>query len=815
MCTKIVALGFVLHEKAYLRDAWNWLDFLIVIISVVSLAATDIGLGYLKVLRTFRGLRPLRVITHNRALRIVVRALFKSLKGIANVAMICTFNYVVFGILGIQLFSGSFYRCTDETITTRLNCTGTYIGLDNATEVRRWKNAPRNYDNLLEALLTLFEVSCLEWWPPVMWDSVDHVDYDHAPERDRNIVYALFYIAFITIASFILLNMFVGVVISNFNNVKNHMDGVSLLTDEQRMWVDTQRLMLTFSPQPLLHAGAWKLSRLSHKIVTHFVFDIVVGVCIIGNTIILAVDHYGQPAAMETALGWANDVFSAFFIVECIMKLVAFELRYFLDDWNKFDFFLVVMSIVNFSLRAVQDAININILQVFRVLRILRVVRLVKQARKVRILLLSLFYSLPSLANIGGLMGLLFFLYAVIGVQVFYNVDSGEILDKRYSNFYHFWNAFGMLFRILTVTDWNMAMHDCMVQPPYCSDADPAASNCGSPAAPLYFISFLVLTAYILNQLLVAIILDNFNATARLERSSLQLSDVQRFVDVWAQFDPKATMRIPTNQFKDLVARLRPPLGISRVKSRLELLRLAQQFLIREHNGEIHFIETLIPLARNTLEVELNMREMREHEEEWRRSLPDLHEMPVFRIHGSVPATVDMYLSVILIQAAFRGQQARRYAQQLREERAKEASAYIAKEQKRGAKSHLAQDPKKVSLRAHNAGASIDNIVGDPKRRTNDEVVNLSSLASTGHKLATSTDGKFLTPTLSGGSWGAPAGSDEGNGSASSSRRGTITSVEPITESSPFAVAEENGHHPAMVLAEHLMACPSPTPSAL
>ena len=375
MCAKIVALGFALHERAYLRDPWNWLDFLIVIVSVVSLAAQDVGLGYLKVLRTFRGLRPLRVITHNRALKIVVRALFKSLKGIANVAMICGFNYVVFGILGVQLFSGSFYRCTDESVTTRVNCTGTYIDASNATAVRYWKNAERNYDNLLQAMLTLFEVSCLEWWPPVMWDSVDHVDYDNAPEANRNILYALFYVVFITIASFILLNMFVGVVISNFNSVKNHMDGVSLLTDEQRMWVDTQRLMLTFSPQPLLHAGAWKLSRLCHRVVTHFLFDVFIGIFIVGNTVVLAIDHYGQPDAMETALGWANDAFSILFIVECVLKLLAFELRYFSDDWNKFDFFLVIMSLVNFSLRAVQDSVNINILQVFRVLRILRVVR--------------------------------------------------------------------------------------------------------------------------------------------------------------------------------------------------------------------------------------------------------------------------------------------------------------------------------------------------------------------------------------------------------------------------------------------------------
>ena len=72
---KIIAFGFVGDELSYLRNSWNALDFIILIGSIVDISVAAIDLSYLKILRLFRTLRPLRFVSHNRSMKIIVSAL--------------------------------------------------------------------------------------------------------------------------------------------------------------------------------------------------------------------------------------------------------------------------------------------------------------------------------------------------------------------------------------------------------------------------------------------------------------------------------------------------------------------------------------------------------------------------------------------------------------------------------------------------------------------------------------------------------------------------------------------------------------------
>jgi len=98
------------------------------------------------------------------------------------------------------------------------------------------------------------------------------------------------------------------------------------------------------------------------------------------------------------------------------------------------------------------------------------------------------------------------------------------------------------LFRIATGESYNGIMHDCMVQPPYCI----AGENCGDIIiSPIFFIAFFILSAFILLNLLVAIILDQFQATMRQEESAdkfvLTPELLENFQEQWSIFDPDAT----------------------------------------------------------------------------------------------------------------------------------------------------------------------------------------------------------------------------------------------------------------------------------
>jgi len=104
MTLKIFAYGFLFNKKAYLRDLWNILDFVIVVTSLLPLV---VNLGFsVSALRAVRVLRPLRTITKVKALKMIVKTLFNSFSLVMDSLSILLFVMGVFAIAGMQLFSG-------------------------------------------------------------------------------------------------------------------------------------------------------------------------------------------------------------------------------------------------------------------------------------------------------------------------------------------------------------------------------------------------------------------------------------------------------------------------------------------------------------------------------------------------------------------------------------------------------------------------------------------------------------------------------------------------------------------------------------
>eukprot|EP01063_Lacrimia_lanifica_P031393 TRINITY_DN5161_c0_g1_i1.p1 TRINITY_DN5161_c0_g1~~TRINITY_DN5161_c0_g1_i1.p1 ORF type:complete len:2672 (+),score=931.23 TRINITY_DN5161_c0_g1_i1:185-8200(+) len=662
MCLKLVSFGLWIKPKRplnadppYLRDSWNILDGAIVLVAVLSTVLKKYS--FLKVLRTFRALRPLRVISRNRGLRMVVITLLRTIASIGNVVMITLIVFLVFGILGVQLFAGKLYYCNDPMILVRQACVGFYPLPDGGLTPRKWQtDSFANFDDLGRSMLTLFEVSTLELWTTIMYRAIDGRSYNYAPKRDANIVLALFFVLFVIVGSFFILNLFVGFVLFNFNKVKAEEDGTGFnsLTEEQKLWLETQTMMLNFKPviRPQEPKERWRLH--IYLLVTSFHFEMAIAVSIALNTILMMMDDGGEGGEYHLMLDIGNYIFSGVFLFEALLKIAAFKLTYFKDTWNRFDFFLVLLSIVQ-AIMLVVDRGGIGVkgyvLRVLRVFRVMRVLRLVKSARDVRILLETVAYSLPHIANIGAFLCLLFFIYAVLGVNMFAKVKRGEFLNAH-ANYESFPRALLLLIRMVTGENWNGVMHETMAQPPNC---EPELENCGTALAPLYYLTFLILATFILTNLFVAIVLDTFRTTILIEKSNLRMQDLHKFIETWARFDPEATCRMRTSDLPFLLEVLGPPLGIGNHKSRLDILIRTKSYCIPEHGAVIHFIETLIPLARQVLmgNVELSYVDTRDQEESWRHAFPDINELPTLRFRQR-RCTVDQYFSSTYIAAAYR-----------------------------------------------------------------------------------------------------------------------------------------------------------------
>jgi len=112
---KCLSLGFFLDHGSYLRDNWNRLDFFIVVTSLTDMMLTKyIDADVFKILRLLRTLRPLRVISHNASMKMIVAALFESVGSIFNVMIVVMMVWLMFAILAINLLAGKSFYCSIE-----------------------------------------------------------------------------------------------------------------------------------------------------------------------------------------------------------------------------------------------------------------------------------------------------------------------------------------------------------------------------------------------------------------------------------------------------------------------------------------------------------------------------------------------------------------------------------------------------------------------------------------------------------------------------------------------------------------------------
>lgn len=113
---KILVQGFVLHRYSYLRSKWNVLDFTVTLFGILTLAAKggDADVSFFRAARSLRALRPLRVAMRFEGLKLVIDALVQAVPGIGNVILVTFLFYVMFGILGLNLFLGSLWYCEDQ-----------------------------------------------------------------------------------------------------------------------------------------------------------------------------------------------------------------------------------------------------------------------------------------------------------------------------------------------------------------------------------------------------------------------------------------------------------------------------------------------------------------------------------------------------------------------------------------------------------------------------------------------------------------------------------------------------------------------------
>ncbi|EDK99601.1 calcium channel, voltage-dependent, L type, alpha 1C subunit, isoform CRA_a, partial [Mus musculus] len=667
----MTAYGAFLHKGSFCRNYFNILDLLVVSVSLISFGIQSSAINVVKILRVLRVLRPLRAINRAKGLKHVVQCVFVAIRTIGNIVIVTTLLQFMFACIGVQLFKGKLYTCSDSSKQTEAECKGNYITYKDGEvdhpiiQPRSWENSKFDFDNVLAAMMALFTVSTFEGWPELLYRSIDSHTEDKGPIYNYRVEISIFFIIYIIIIAFFMMNIFVGFVIVTFQEQGEQEYKNCELDKNQRQCVEyalKARPLRRYIPKNQHQYKVW-------YVVNSTYFEYLMFVLILLNTICLAMQHYGQSCLFKIAMNILNMLFTGLFTVEMILKLIAFKPKgYFSDPWNVFDFLIVIGSIIDVILSETNSAEENSRISItfFRLFRVMRLVKLLSRGEGIRTLLWTFIKSFQALPYVALLIVMLFFIYAVIGMQVFGKIalnDTTEI--NRNNNFQTFPQAVLLLFRCATGEAWQDIMLACMPGKKCAPESEPSNSTegetpCGSSFAVFYFISFYMLCAFLIINLFVAVIMDNFDYLTR-DWSILGPHHLDEFKRIWAEYDPEAKGRIKHLDVVTLLRRIQPPLGFGKLcPHRVACKRLVSMNMPLNSDGTVMFNATLFALVRTALRIktEGNLEQANEElraiiKKIWKRTSMKLLDQ-VVPPAGDDEVTVGKFYATFLIQEYFR-----------------------------------------------------------------------------------------------------------------------------------------------------------------
>uniref|UniRef100_A0A8C4YCT9 Voltage-dependent L-type calcium channel subunit alpha n=1 Tax=Gopherus evgoodei TaxID=1825980 RepID=A0A8C4YCT9_9SAUR len=673
---KMTAYGAFLHKGSFCRNYFNILDLLVVAVSLISMGIESSTISVVKILRVLRVLRPLRAITERRGegeSKHVVQCVFVAIKTIGNIVIVTTLLQFMFACIGVQLFKVRFptcsplvYKCTAASrsrgyFIVYLDGSPTQLRLHQ----REWVHNDFHFDNVLSAMMSLFTVSTFEGWPQLLYKAIDTHTEDMGPIYNYRVEIAIFFIIYIILIAFFMMNIFVGFVIVTFQEQGESEYKNCELDKNQRQCVQyalKARPLRRYIPKNPYQYQIW-------YVVTSSYFEYLMFFLIMLNTICLGMQHYNQSAEMNHISDNLNVAFTILFTLEMFLKLMAFKAKgYFGDPWNVFDFLIVIGSIIDVILSEIDtflassgglyclsggcnDNTRISI-TFFRLFRVMRLVKLLSRGEGVRTLLWTFIKSFQcALPYVALLIVMLFFIYAVIGMQMF-----GKIALT-------FPQAILLLFRCATGEAWQEILLACSYGKKCDPESDYAPGEeyaCGTGFAYFYFISFYMLCAFLIINLFVAVIMDNFDYLTR-DWSILGPHHLDEFKRIWAEYDPEAKGRIKHLDVVTLLRRIQPPLGFGKFcPHRVACKRLVCMNMPLNSDGTVTFNATLFALVRTALKIKMEGNFEQANEELraiikkiWKRTSMKLLDQVIPPI-GEDEVTVGKFYATFLIQEHFR-----------------------------------------------------------------------------------------------------------------------------------------------------------------
>ncbi|CAN7996362.1 unnamed protein product, partial [Ixodes hexagonus] len=588
----LVAIG----PRQYFTSGWHLLDFFVQMTSLLYEVLEMAGLeGSLSnALRATRALRPMRIISLLPGMKLLVDALAASVPSIGNVLVVCAFIWVIFGVVGVSMFSGRLYSCVDsdgdpmdpDVVPDRETCH--MLGFS-------WENAQINFDNLADASLALLQVATFEGWIDVAERAMDISGVDLQPRLEANRWSLLYFALFLVVGAFLVFNLFVGVVIDSFYAKKREAteDSYCCLTEPaaneaQKRYVRSLRRLISRRPVRMVPRPTGRLRAFLYDVAGSKELKLVSAILVLLDGMLLASEAHNWSHGMRRSLGKAHVVFLIGFAFELGIHAGAAGGTFLASKWRQFELCTLLLSLLGSVCLPLARPLDPQwaLLRGLRALAVLNVFRSLVNVRGVRQMVLIFAASVPAFTNVAMLLFLVMFVYAVLGVSLFGQIIPDDT-DRFLVNFGRLWRALLLLFRLSTSSSWN--------------DLLPWLMPAGKALAVTYIVTYIFVSSFIIFNSYVAVLLDGYEHSRNTELSGMTDSDLVEYAAGWARLDLEARGLLPLAAVPVLLDSLPPPLRLP-LPNRLSLAIMDVPILKGDRVHYVHLLEAMLRVRMNMYE---------------------------------------------------------------------------------------------------------------------------------------------------------------------------------------------------------------------
>lgn len=498
--TKATAFGLFqrtfMQQPSYLQNSWHILDISLLIITVFAHVWNMLGYDIhqiqeaICIVRTLSLLRPMRKI---KGVKTILDSLLSATKPICFALLFLLMIMIIFGVIGMSLFSDKFKFCNNEDLDGRkgegvVECCGTFLGEDDILVPQVWSNPASDFDSISTSLLSLskaFKIGWIEIW----FTASDISGVGIQPEANENIIVAsIFFISYMVCVSFFSVTLFANFIC----------DGTLSASDSNNFeFTEIQKFISTAWPELLVKPPSNLIQRGLRGILESKLFSTFSIGCIILNFIGMSLVHRGQDDIWSFWLNLQNDIFFAVYAAETLAGVIGWgPTLFFKKPLNRLDT-VIVCAVYCVQLASPQNRKAVQILRLFRLYRVFRLA--VTQSITMHAVFETLEGSIAQAINICTVLLLFLTVFATIAVQLFGTTRFGERLGTT-ANFYEVSTAILTLIQILFGDEVEKLVDDCSIQPPFCTEEfrDPVtglslgSGDCGSDFAVLFFVAFTV-----------------------------------------------------------------------------------------------------------------------------------------------------------------------------------------------------------------------------------------------------------------------------------------------------------------------------------